>query len=117
MKKPIVVAFILVAVFVLGAKAQGLWTGAAVNHPMASTISASGCNAPLSGVTNICDSGTGEQISCNGAAYIPGSTCTPVAAGVTGITVCNASGGGCVPATLVNGVVTLDIPKAAQTLQ
>jgi hypothetical protein len=54
---------------------------------------------------------SGLWLSVNGTAtftQVGGS----VTAGVTGITVCNATGSGCAAATVSSGVVTLNIPKS-----
>jgi hypothetical protein len=102
-RKASVLTLTLILGIALGAAAQGLWTGAAINNPIASTITNANCTAPTAGTTNVCWTGTGAQISCNGAAYIPGVSCTPVSAGITGIT----KNGVAVPVT--NGVAALTI--------
>ncbi len=72
------------------------------------------CPAVAAGVTAWCKVASGEFQSINGAAWAAIATGT-VTAGVTGIIVCGASGVTCGSAQ--TGTVTLDIPKAAQTLQ
>lgn len=107
--KKFAAVLILVVGFAIGALAQasGLWTGTAINNPIAATVTNATCNAPAVGVTNICYTGTGAQISCNGGAYIPGSSCTPPAA--AGVTSWNGQTGAVTyaaptpPVTSVNG--------------
>jgi hypothetical protein len=94
------------------AQSSGLWTGTPYNFPIASTVTSAtgaGCTPPTAGTTNYCRTGTGEQISCNGAAYIPGDQCTPaatalktvngVAPGATGNVTVACADTGATPAT------------------
>jgi hypothetical protein len=90
-----------------GISGQALWTGTPVNLPLASAITTTtglGCTAPASGVTNYCRTGAGEQISCNGAAYIPGDVCTPLAGALKTVN-------GVKPGA--NGNVTVQCPNAS----
>lgn len=105
----IAVSIVLLGALAMAAQAPGLWTGSAVNYPVSAAITQSTCSAPAVGVTNYCTTGVGMFISCNGAAYIAGVSCTPVVAG--GVTSWNGQTGAVVynpppaPVQSVNGKV------------
>lgn len=69
------------------------------------------CPAVITGTTQYCYPSDGPYVSINGGAWQPIPLSTSVA-GLTGVTVCNATGGSCVAATVVNGVVTLNVPTS-----
>jgi hypothetical protein len=99
-------ALALLIIFAGTAGAQnGLWTGTAVNQPIAATITSSTCSAVVAGVTNICWTGQGASISCNGKAYISGDSCAAPSGGVASISVNGA--------TPLTGAVAISVPTTA----